>query len=71
MNDTIQKISDTKVIVGSVATGSLGTWLQWLTDFGSLFLIGLNSLVAIFGLYLLFFKIKKARAEAYHKKKKK
>jgi len=53
------------LIVGSAATagGSLGLTVQMITQFSSLLAALLNIIIALGGVYLLFKRIQKARAE--------
>jgi hypothetical protein len=51
--------------VGKIALAASGTGLtvQWLTDFGSLLVIGINLILGLGGIYLLWMKVKAARRE--------
>jgi len=53
------------LIVGTTATagGSLGLTVQMITQFSSLLAALLNIIIALGGVYLLFKRIQKARAE--------
>ncbi|MEK9752561.1 MAG: hypothetical protein VW338_05030 [Rhodospirillaceae bacterium] len=53
-------------IAGAAATvaGSVGLTVQMVTEFASLVVVGLNILLAMGGLYLLWLRIKKARRDS-------
>lgn len=55
--------SDLLVGAGAAAGGSAGLVAQFLTQFGSAALVGLNLLLAAGGLYLLYLRIVKARRD--------
>lgn len=59
----IDKNQDTLVGYGATAAGSAGLIAQWLTEFGSALVIGINLLLALGGLYLLYLRIVKARRD--------
>lgn len=59
----IDKNHDTLVGYSATAAGSAGLVAQWLTEFGSALVIGINILLALGGLYLLYLRIAKARRE--------
>lgn len=51
------------IVIGATMTaiGGVGATVQIITQFGNLLVMGLNVLLAIGGLYLLYLRIRKAR----------
>jgi len=62
--DKTQHVSSEAVGKIAVMAGGTGLTLQWLTDFGSLLVIGINLVLGLGGIYLLWLKVRAARREA-------
>lgn len=55
--------TDTLIGAGMTAAGSVGLTIQVVTDYAQLAVIGLNALLALGGLYLLWTRIRKAHGK--------
>lgn len=68
MRDHIQDAFDK--VVGGTATllGSAGITVQWWVGVGDLVLMGMNILLAIGGLHLLYLRVRRARRDMKDKK---
>lgn len=63
MQQNFHDVADKAIGVTAAVAGSAGITVQWLTGFGNLILIGLNIVLAVGGLYLLWLRIRRARRE--------
>lgn len=54
---------DATIGKGLAIAGAGGLTIQWLTDFGSLIAMGINIILGLGGLYLLYLRVKKAHRE--------
>lgn len=62
--DRTQQVSSEAIGKIAVMASGTGFTLQWLTDFGSLLVIGINLVLGLGGIYLLWLKVRAARRGA-------